>query len=109
MTGTGIQAGRREPLDGPGVSQILLEVDGLDKSFGGVRAVSRLSFDVRRAEVVSLVGPNGAGKTTVFNIVSGALEPDSGHVVFKGQPITRLAPYQIARLGVSRTFQDMRL
>jgi ABC-type branched-subunit amino acid transport system ATPase component len=74
-----------------------------------VRAVSGLSFDVRRAEVVSLVGPNGAGKTTAFNIISGALPPDDGRVVFKGQPITRLAPYQIARRGVSRTFQDMRL
>jgi ABC-type branched-subunit amino acid transport system ATPase component len=89
--------------------EVLLAVDGLRKSFGGIRAVSSVSFDIRRSEVVSLVGPNGAGKTTVFNIVSGALAPDGGHVVLKGRPITGLAPYQIARQGVSRTFQDMRL
>jgi len=93
----------------PGGSEILLAVDSLSKSFGGIQAVSRLSFTVRQGSVVSLVGPNGAGKTTVFNIVSGALKPDSGHVHFKGQSITRLAPYEIARRGISRTFQDMRL
>jgi len=87
----------------------LLAVDRLSKSFGGVRAVSGLSFVVQRGSVVSLVGPNGAGKTTVFNIVSGALKPDAGRVTFMGRPITRLAPYQIARRGISRTFQDMRL
>jgi ABC-type branched-subunit amino acid transport system ATPase component len=89
--------------------ETILEVDGLEKRFGGVRAVSGVSFDIRRGEIVSLVGPNGAGKTTVFNIVSGALAPDSGRVVLEGQPITGLAPYQVARRGVSRTFQDMRL
>jgi ABC-type branched-subunit amino acid transport system ATPase component len=93
----------------PGSPEVLLRVEGLAKSFGGLKAVSDLTFGVRTGSVTSLVGPNGAGKTTVFNLITGALKPDAGHVYFKEEDITGLPPHQVARRGISRTFQDLRL
>ena len=89
--------------------EALLTVEGLSKSFGGLRAVSNLTFGIRKGTVTSLVGPNGAGKTTVFNLITGTLKADAGHVHFKDRDITGLSPHQVARRGISRTFQDMRL
>jgi branched-chain amino acid transport system ATP-binding protein len=83
-----------------------LEVRGLSKRFGGLAAVDALSFTVERGGIVGLIGPNGAGKTTVFNLVTGQLAPASGEVRFDGRRITGLAPYDIARLGLVRTFQS---
>ncbi len=86
-----------------------LEIREVGKSFGGVQAVSRVSFDVRPGEIVSVIGPNGAGKTTLLNMISGFYHPDSGALVFEGRDITRLAPSRIAPLGVARTFQNIAL
>jgi branched-chain amino acid transport system ATP-binding protein len=83
----------------------VLAVEGLEKSFGGVRAVAGVSFAVAAGELLALIGPNGAGKTTCFNVVGGQLTPDAGRVRFVARDITGLAPRAIWRLGVGRTFQ----
>jgi branched-chain amino acid transport system ATP-binding protein len=85
-----------------------LEVDGITKSFGGLRAVSDVSFSMARNEIVGLIGPNGAGKTTLLRLITGILKPDSGSVRFKGQTITRMKIWDIVNLGVAGTFQNMR-
>ncbi|MFQ6033938.1 MAG: ABC transporter ATP-binding protein [Nitrospinota bacterium] len=86
----------------------ILEANDLNKSFGGLVAVSRLSFSVEEAEIFGIIGPNGAGKTTLFNLISGILRPDSGEVLFKGKPIHNLKDHQIGRAGIGRTFQVVR-
>ena len=83
----------------------LLKVEGLTKSFGGVRAVGNVSFEVRVGEVLALIGPNGAGKSTCFNMLNGQLAPDAGSIEFAGREIVGLKPRQVWRLGVGRTFQ----
>jgi ABC-type branched-subunit amino acid transport system ATPase component len=87
----------------------LLKITGLSRSFGGLRAVDGLSFEVARGEVVGLLGPNGSGKTTAMNLISGALQADAGEIVFDGHRIERLPPHRIARLGIARTFQLVRV
>src|SRR5687768_3074280 len=77
--------------------------------FGGLVAVNELDMQVKRGEIYGLIGPNGAGKTTIFNLLTGVYEPTSGEIHFEGERIDRLRPYQIARRGVSRTFQNIRL
>jgi branched-chain amino acid transport system ATP-binding protein len=84
----------------------LLEVENVRRTFGGLVALDQVTFNVGQGQIKGLIGPNGAGKTTLFNIISGLLQPDSGRVCFKGRPITGLKPYQIARAGISRTFQN---
>jgi neutral amino acid transport system ATP-binding protein len=86
----------------------LLEINGLNKHFGGIQAVSDCSFSVDEGSITSLIGPNGAGKTTVFNLVTGLLSADSGEVFFMGKKITGLQPHEITRRGISRTFQITR-
>jgi len=83
----------------------LLEVRGLVKSFGGLRAIDSCSLDVRKGTITGLIGPNGAGKTTLFNVVTGFHPPDGGRVFFNGQDITNLPPHQIFRRRLCRTFQ----
>ncbi len=87
----------------------VLTIRGLAKSFGGAKAVRDVSLDLSAGEIVGLVGPNGAGKSTLFNCITGEERPNSGSVNFKGREIAGLAPYKIARLGISRTFQTVRL
>jgi branched-chain amino acid transport system ATP-binding protein len=86
----------------------LLEVEGISKRFGGLQAVSQLSFTVGDGDLVALIGPNGAGKTTVFGVLSGFLRPDAGQVRFRGRPIVGLKPHQVCALGLARTFQIVR-
>src|SRR5437773_4408874 len=86
----------------------MLDVSGLDKSFGGLHAVKNLSFTVGEREIVGLIGPNGAGKTTVFGLLSGFLRPDAGQVIFRGRSIAGLAPHRVNALGLARTFQIVR-
>ena len=82
-----------------------LSVRNLSKAYGGVRAVDRVSFEVASGELVAMIGPNGAGKTTCFNLLNGQLEPDAGEILLEGRPLGGLAPREIWRLGVGRTFQ----
>ncbi|MBA4359064.1 MAG: ABC transporter ATP-binding protein, partial [Desulfovibrio sp.] len=86
----------------------MLEVRDLSKSFGGVKAVDGVSFDLKRNELLGVIGPNGSGKTTLVNLITGFVKPGSGSVRFKGQDITSAAPYAIADLGLARTFQMVR-
>jgi branched-chain amino acid transport system ATP-binding protein len=88
---------------------VLLSLDDVARSFGGVRAVDGASFAVAEGKVHGLIGPNGAGKTTVLNMVSGVLRPTSGAIRLRGERIDRLPPHRIAALGVTRTFQNIRL
>ncbi len=87
----------------------VLTVTNLSVQFGGLRAVSEVSFTVGENEIVGLVGPNGAGKTTIFNTIFGMIAPAAGRVLFQGRDITGLAPERIAQAGMSRTFQNVRL
>lgn len=86
-----------------------LEINDLSLNFGGVRAVDALSCSVERGEIFAIIGPNGAGKTSVFNLLSRVFDPAAGRIQFNGRDITRLPPHQVARLGIARTFQNLRL
>jgi branched-chain amino acid transport system ATP-binding protein len=83
----------------------LLELDKVNKRFGGLQAVKDLSFTVQQGEILGLIGPNGAGKSTLFNLINGVFAPDSGRIVFEGNNITGNKPYEIARRGLARTHQ----
>lgn len=87
----------------------ILEISCCSVEFGGLKAVDSLDFTVTKGEMVALIGPNGAGKTTVFNVITGVYRPTSGSVQFDGNPIHGMLPYQINRLGIARTFQNIRL
>jgi branched-chain amino acid transport system ATP-binding protein len=87
----------------------ILEAEGLNKHFGGLAATSKVDIDVKEGEILGLIGPNGAGKTTLFNLLSGALVPDSGTIRFKGTDVVGLKPHQISRLGIARTFQSVKI
>ncbi len=86
-----------------------LEVEKLEKSFGGVKAVDGISFSVDEGETVGIIGPNGAGKTTVFNLITGFYRANQGRILFYGKNITSLPPYRLPHLGIARTFQNLRL
>jgi branched-chain amino acid transport system ATP-binding protein len=86
----------------------MLEVKRLSKSFGGLAAISDVSFGAVQGEFVGIIGPNGAGKTTLLNLITGYLRPGSGEVMFEGRPIHRLRPYEICHLRIGRTFQVVR-
>ncbi len=83
----------------------MLRVESLSKSFDGFKAVNNAHLEVEQGEIVAVIGPNGAGKTTLFNLITGVLKPDSGKVMFKGEDVTGLAPYEICRKRISRSFQ----
>ncbi len=87
----------------------MLEIKGISRSFDGVKAVDSFSLLAREQKITSLIGPNGAGKTTAFNIVTGFLSPDEGEVLFRGDSILNEPVYKIARKGITRTFQNLRL
>src|ERR1700682_2816419 len=87
----------------------ILELTNLTKRFGGLVAVDNVSLQIKRGEVFALIGPNGAGKTTLFNNVTGLFQPTSGRVVFDGRDITGSKPHEVARLGIARTLQHIRL
>lgn len=87
---------------------IILEGKLVSKKFGGVKAVTDVDFEVHAGEILGLIGPNGAGKSTMMNLISGTMKPSSGKLIFEGQDITKLEPYKRAKLGISRTFQNMK-
>jgi len=87
----------------------VLDITSLCRNFGGLPALSEVSFSLQRGRVTALIGPNGAGKTTMINCITGADQPDAGRVDFDGEEITGLPAYRVARLGIARTFQNLRL
>ena len=87
------------------MAEPILRLREVSKAFGGLKAVNHVSFDVSEGEIVGLIGPNGAGKTTVFNLISGYNPPTEGSISFKGQEINRRKPYELAAMGIGRTFQ----
>jgi len=87
----------------------LLFLQGIGKDFGGLSALSDISFSVREGEILGVIGPNGAGKTTLFNVITALFPPTAGQVIFDGESIRGLAPHAIARRGIGRTFQSIRL
>jgi branched-chain amino acid transport system ATP-binding protein len=91
------------------VSKAILKVDQVAKRFGEVMALDHCSFDIEKGSITGLIGPNGAGKTTLFNLITGILQPDEGHIFFKGEEITGKKPYEIARMGIGRTYQIIRI
>ena len=90
-------------------NDVILKVQNLDKSFGGLHAVDNVTFEVPQGLIKAVIGPNGAGKTTLFNIIAGTFAPDSGLVTLKNKKLTGLKPFQVAELGVFRTFQNLKL
>jgi len=86
-------------------NNIILKIENLKKYFGALKAINKISFEVKKGEILGLIGPNGAGKTTLTNLVTGALPKTSGKVIFKDLDISNFKPYNLARLGLTRTFQ----
>jgi branched-chain amino acid transport system ATP-binding protein len=87
----------------------LLQVEKLSKSFGGLRAVSDVDLKIDQGELIGLIGPNGAGKTTIFNLLTGVIPPTSGKIVFDDKNLVGLKPYNVTKMGIARTFQNIRL
>lgn len=87
----------------------MLKLEKISKNFGGLAALSGISFDVKAGEILGVIGPNGAGKTTLFNLITGVLQPSAGAVYYREQPITGIKPHKITELGIARTFQNIRL
>ena len=87
----------------------LLEINNVTKDFGGLAALQDVSLHISVGEIVSLIGPNGAGKTTLFNCITGTMPPDTGSIQFQGTELVGLTPHEVARLGIARTFQHVRL
>jgi branched-chain amino acid transport system ATP-binding protein len=96
-------------LQQPVTAEVILEARGLSRNFGGLLAVNNVSFAVRAGEIFGLIGPNGAGKTTLFNLITGLTQPSAGALLFAGKTLLRQRPHQIARRGIARTFQNIRL
>ncbi len=87
---------------------ILLSVQNLSKRFGGLQALTRVTFDLPEGQILALIGPNGAGKTTLFNVINGVYRPEAGRIVFRGKDVTGLKSYDLARMGMARTHQIVR-
>ncbi|BBD40694.1 ABC transporter ATP-binding protein (plasmid) [Aminobacter sp. NyZ550] len=90
-------------------SETLLAVDGVSLSFGGVKAITDVSFDIRKGEIRAIIGPNGAGKTSMLNVVNGFYHPQHGRITYKGKTRPHMRPYQAASQGIARTFQNVAL
>ena len=91
------------------VGNVLLSVENVSLSFGGVKAVSNVSFDIRKGEIRAIIGPNGAGKTSMLNIINGFYQPQEGQITFKGETRAKMRPYDAANGGIARTFQNVAL
>lgn len=89
--------------------EIILEVKGISLSFGGIQALSNISFDVRRKEIRAIIGPNGAGKSSMLNCINGAYKPQEGRIIFEGAVLSDVNPHKMASLGIARTFQHLAL
>src|SRR5256886_17341403 len=91
------------------VGDVLLAVDGVSLAFGGVKALSNISFDVREHEIRAIIGPNGAGKSSMLNVINGVYHPQQGTITFHGQTRRQMRPHEAAAQGIARTFQNIAL
>ena len=91
------------------VGDVLLAVENVSLSFGGVKAVSDVSFDIRKGEIRAIIGPNGAGKTSMLNVINGFYQPQQGRITFKGKAHSKMRPHEAAIGGIARTFQNVAL
>lgn len=91
------------------ISENVLEINNLSISFGGLKAVENVTFKLKNGELLGLIGPNGAGKTTLFNMLSGVYTPTSGEIILDGENVNGTRPDKLSKLGVARTFQNIRL
>ena len=91
------------------MSEIILNISGVNKRFGGLQALSNVSVKINRGQIYGLIGPNGAGKTTFFNVITGLYQPDTGTFELGGEPYSPSAPHEVAKAGIARTFQNIRL
>lgn len=95
--------------DGRQIGPVVMEMKNITLRFGGVKAITDISFDIREGEIRSIIGPNGAGKSSMLNVISGFYVPQEGEVWFRGQKRPQMKPYQVARMGIARTFQNIAL
>lgn len=95
--------------DGIAPGEVLLNVDNISLSFGGVKAITDISFDILKGEVRAIIGPNGAGKTSMLNVINGFYHPQEGSITFRGEKRSKMKPYEAASSGISRTFQNVAL
>jgi branched-chain amino acid transport system ATP-binding protein len=102
-------SGAGEPAGRGRTTEILLAVENVSLSFGGVKAIRDVSFDIRKGEVRAIIGPNGAGKTSMLNCINGFYHPQQGHITYKGEQRSRMRPYEAASQGIARTFQNVAL
>ncbi|MCA3213334.1 MAG: ABC transporter ATP-binding protein [Burkholderiales bacterium] len=91
------------------IGEVILRVDGISLAFGGVKALTDVSFDVREHEVRAIIGPNGAGKSSMLNCINGVYSPQQGRITFKGQTFEQMSPHRAAEMGIARTFQSLAL
>ena len=89
--------------------EVLLAVENVSLTFGGVKAIRDVSFDIRKGEIRAIIGPNGAGKTSMLNVINGFYTPQSGRIMFRGETRSKMRPYDAARGGIARTFQNVAL
>ncbi|MBW6493035.1 MAG: ATP-binding cassette domain-containing protein, partial [Burkholderiaceae bacterium] len=94
---------------GKEIGEVILELENISLSFGGVKALTDISFNVREHEVRSIIGPNGAGKSSMLNVINGVYAPQVGEIVFRGQHFHKMNPRRVAMMGVARTFQSLAL
>ena len=104
-----LEAERREAPAPKRLGEVLLSVDDISLSFGGVKALSDISFEIREHEILAIIGPNGAGKSSMLNVINGFYQPQKGKVSFKGTTFRRMRPHVAAKLGIARTFQNIAL
>jgi branched-chain amino acid transport system ATP-binding protein len=103
------QTGETLTADGRRIGGVMMEMKNITLRFGGVKAITDISFDIREGEIRSIIGPNGAGKSSMLNVISGFYVPQEGEVWFRGQRRPPMKPYQVARQGIARTFQNIAL
>jgi len=102
QTGTGASAGRR-------IGDVILDLKNISLSFGGVKALTNISFDIREHEIRAIIGPNGAGKSSMLNVINGVYHPQEGQIIFRGEQRREMEPYMAASQGIARTFQNIAL
>ncbi|AVZ78319.1 ABC transporter ATP-binding protein [Zoogloeaceae bacteirum Par-f-2] len=102
QTGSGASAGRR-------IGDVILDLKNISLSFGGVKALTNISFDIREHEIRAIIGPNGAGKSSMLNVINGVYHPQEGQIIFRGEQRREMEPYMAASQGIARTFQNIAL